>query len=125
MQHTTSSIQLLLPDSVQDSQLVSGVQAFAAAIQQILREQSAALQQVPASVRLRRQAEQQGCRDVSGVALMGQHSFRMDMSQGPHLTVLEVSVHTRALQVESNHHFSCCLWFSLHHALPNGHSLAL
>lgn len=76
-------------------------QAFAAAAIQILREQSAALQSVTESVRLRRKADlQNSIRRVTPGSL--RHHLAcvgVTAAADDDLTVLEVTVHTRALQV--------------------------
>ncbi|BDA47345.1 probable gamma-tubulin complex component 6 at C-terminar half [Coccomyxa sp. Obi] len=78
------------------------MQAFAAAAIQILREQSAALQSVAESVRLRRKADlQNSIRRVTPGSL--RHHLAcvgVTAAADDDLTVLEVTVHTRALQEE-------------------------
>jgi hypothetical protein len=78
-----------------------GMQAFAATIQQVLREQSAALQHVPMSVRFRRRAELQSCVDLRyHLAWMPQDGIYMPNTGD--ITVLEAAVHTMGLQVLGN-----------------------
>lgn len=76
-------------------------QAFAAAAAQVLREQSAALQSVAESVHLRRKADlQNSIRRVTPGSL--RHHLAcvgVTAAADDDLTVLEVTVHTRALQV--------------------------
>lgn len=77
------------------------VQAFAAAAIEVLREQSVALQSVAESVRLRRKADlQHSIRKVTPGSL--RHHLAcvgVTAATDDDLTVLEVTVHTRALQV--------------------------
>ena len=67
------------------------VQAFAAAVQTVLRSQTSALNQLPAAVQQRRQAETHAGTTGNHE---GSHSLLM-----PSMTVLEVVLHTRRLQV--------------------------
>ncbi len=85
-------------------------QAFAAAAIQILREQSAALQSVAESVRLRRKADlQNSIRRVTPGSL--RHHLAcvgVTAAADDDLTVLEVTVHTRAVQVRPASSFAWC-----------------
>ena len=80
---------------------VRHVQAFAAAAIEVLREQSVALQSVAESVRLRRKVDlQKSIRKVTPGSL--RHHLAcvgVTAAADDDLTVLEVTVHTRALQV--------------------------
>ena len=74
---------------------VLALQAFTAAVQNVLRGQTCALQQLPEAVKQRRMAEQ----SHSSMAA-GRRTERTESEQGlPAVTVLEVVLHTEKLQV--------------------------
>ena len=81
---------------------VLALQAFTAAVQNVLRGQTCALQQLPEAVKQRRMAEQ----SHSSMAA-GRRTERTESEQGlPAVTVLEVVLHTEKLQVMLQLNFS-------------------
>lgn len=98
----SSAVELYVKDASSLRQLLLA-QAFAEAVQQILRRHSRALQELPGSVAARREAEA----DSSLSRFLGSVGAQTCPSAGQTpMTALEVVAHTQHLQVSPEHRFT-------------------
>jgi len=80
------------------------LQGFAAVAEHMLRDQASALQSVPRAVRARRLDELLYCNSKLTAGAIQQDQAYLDIISSPDdVTILEVSMHTRSLQVKFAH----------------------